>query len=261
MWDSPAKVTTPLAGMIWLQAMQSSLVQREVTVQGSETEQTLSRWLKEILGMINASHDLASFTPLLRKYIVAETLHIESNRRHAILLELEARLQNLGDELTPEFGAELGQAVDAILTTFLGGVMLLLGTETRVLVGVYNGRPSWKKVSKIRSEEAVFALRDSILTTYGVLARVGPSEVWMVPEFREFDLAAKQRYEHEDGYLEMNRQLIEEAFYRQRYLIDPEGVFVKVTNSRDVTGVYLKVHPQVRYSQMLFGSLLRIVPR
>lgn len=193
----------------------------------------------------DASHrDDHSFYRWYRRFLIEEVTTIEQNNEYGLITDMTMYAHQV-DEFFDDQYEELAPMVRNLWRLILSQVVVLLGKETRVLVGTRNGAPAWKNVSRIQPDELLSCTFGTLMATYAASHHVGKDDAWMVPTFREFDVDLYREYERETTYLEVTRDLIEKAFYKQQYIVDPDGVHVKVTNARNITDLYLKIHARL----------------
>jgi hypothetical protein len=119
---------------------------------------------------------------------------------------------------------------------------LLLGTEKRVLVGTRDEQPAWKSVAP-SSNAADYMYYIPVLE----LRYISQGEVDLLPDMYESMPAPRENYfDWVDIPIERITGLLERAYYNQRYIVHPEGAFVRLRHTHGITGVTLKVLPGER---------------
>jgi len=137
---------------------------------------------------------------------------------------------------------ETDMIVGALCNDLAACVFALLGDSTHMLVGVQDNKPAFKTMSAITQPLKLLQYLERItVATAGGMEHVGPDDAWLVPDPRHLDIATFMNADDNQDHLQASAALIEEAFYGQRYLVDPEGVYVKISNHPTITGVSLKV--------------------
>lgn len=124
-----------------------------------------------------------------------------------------------------------------------------------MLVGMQDNRLVFKDTSRIRELETLWYL--GVLTNLVDTAMnyVREDDLWLVPDFRRLDVQALEA-DTRGGHWQAISRLIEDAFYHQRFSIEPRGVEVKITGHESVTGIGLKVR-----SALGQNSLMDIIAR
>lgn len=245
MWREPQRATDTFAlGTLRLYAAHPDLIKlRFAPMPEQPALKRLCHWVNRINDeyWATGNRDERSFRKWYRRFIIEEVLDIERNHGYELITEMTLYAHQIDERFKERFG-EFTPTIRELWWLLLSQVLVLLGKETRVLAGTRHNVPAWKTVSRIQNEEIPASMLGAFMTTYATSHHVGRDDVWMVPTFREFDVDLYREYERETTYLEVTRDLIEQAFYKQQYIVDPDGVHVKVTNARNITDLYLKVH-------------------
>jgi hypothetical protein len=239
VWKKPARITDLLANIFWKSTVGTGLTGYVIPVDDMPVTRALMMGLSDIVTLARRCPDEKTFAQQMEDY-VCRWVEIAQQAPEAIHT-WHVELERIEDKLAPHFGRGFALEADRILTFFVSGIITLLGSETKMLVGLQGNEFVWKKIRAIGLNDTERALKTA-QSVHGLLLSVGPSDVWLVPSFRELDPEAKIVYENVTGYRQECEHLIGEAFLGRQYHIDPEGVYVKITGAKQgVTGLYLKV--------------------
>lgn len=177
------------------------------------------------------------------EFLLREAARIEQNQEYFLLADMLRAARDAPILLFKKIPPLSAVALRNLCTKITNQLVVLVGNESQLLVGVEGNSPAYKEVefpADPREYSKYIAL--SPMISEGTLGYVNQSDVWMVPHYREFDYNLRKQSEREGGYANVTRSLMEAAYYNQRYIINTEGVYVKLTNAGDITGMHIKVH-------------------
>lgn len=280
MWNKPSLVTDVVAEKIW------SFISPELwdisfasADKSDEAALLLIEWFNATIQLLRSSWDTSlvsvtqqmqtatssqefdltklpqSFADAFGEYIQSETEKLSQRRRFDLVADVSCRSAATETVLT-DAGAPMAGEVGRICGLLAMCVIALLGSESTMLIGTANNVPAYKRINRVKNgEEATEYVVNTMLVTFGLLARIREDAARLVPSYDKFTVTAHDVGATGDEYFEVNRVLIEDAFYRQRYIVDPEGAYVRLTNAKSVTSLFLKVRSAGK------GSLVEIMAR
>ncbi len=249
MWRSPQKILEHFSAIALVIHHQTP----ELRILHLDPPPDSSPGLLRLCHMANRFNEaIRQFDPIFsktsqRRYselLLHEVRHIERTRAYDLVDDMMRSVRSMRHELMMKTEPKTWEALEDFWSELTNQIVILLGSESRVLVGVADGLPAWKEVRFPDIENAGTVSYYSVMTAFanhGVMGYVRPQDAWMVPRYDEVDANRYRPSECDWTFAEKTRQYIEDAFYRQRYVIDPIGAHVKLTNANGVTDLYIKV--------------------
>jgi len=143
-------------------------------------------------------------------------------------------------------------------------VHLLCGTEKRYMFGVRRGRPAWKRAElnvwmrRCEGFQRAMSVEDDFDLTrlwpsfmgYGslhFLPYLDQTDAEFYPTVREWHpLIGEDGTPVREVESKQITDLLEDAYYRQRYMVHPAGAYVKLRHLPPFSGMLLKVKPGLR---------------
>lgn len=238
MWREPSILLTPLINMFWRSALEllpwtqpfrayEELSPPEVIQEMRELFQVTSSWVEKSLpeGKLNSTTRSA-----IRASLTKKARQIEESgdyRRLSLWLSIAEEAWKLQPEAEPFVGL-----VEAI--------RILIGSETKYLIGIRNNQPAWKHFSRPVGRSTTDLLE---LLRYGENRRievVDQSDASIYPKFGEAMMnVAEYLWPTTDSI--RTRKLMEDAYYNQRYIVHPQGAYVKLRHFGALRGITIKV--------------------
>src|SRR3989344_5436714 len=246
MWRNPDTLTTVIFGDLILKNEVSNLAADDFPL-GITVGDEWSPWCIKLLQLLNESIRLVvdEFTESIfreattpqdrfRRPISVFVRSIEEENLFSQLSEIHQAFAEIDDILS---GKAFGFAAE-----ILDLITRLLGTENSYLVGVKGGRPTYvtrpESIEPMSSEDFYGAANGDFLDY------IGPSEVDLVPIGNRFPPSTSNHPWPSVSY-ERVRELMRDAYYSQRYVVDPSGAYVKIQGVKEVGAVLLKVRKAV----------------
>lgn len=163
---------------------------------------------------------------------------IRKNRRYSLLPELWDAVEDAYLSLPLELWSVFQKVV---WTTYL-----LLGDERRCLIGTKDNKPTWRPLARpITSRTQAEIL--GIGAVHDINLRyVQAGDESIVPALDEWVKEDLFQYPWPSVSMEAIHKLLEQAFYNQRYTIDPAGARVQLVGCPRINSLYLKVRRGIR---------------
>lgn len=238
MWQNPQRITDEGAILTFMLIMDRPLqpVRLIAPPEADDAGLLMTRWHNDVNTVLSkcVPADGPRFRQWFHDYMMTEVDRIEREQLYTTVARLGILWSNLILSVTEDSSK--------ICHTVISCVLALLGTERTMLVGVDDNKPVFKAIETIKKEHIRQYMELLLVIVPGLMDRITASDVDMVPDFREFDshslmVANKERNEE---LFAASSALIEKAFYKQRYLINPLGVYVKITGLSNLTGMHIK---------------------
>lgn len=146
------------------------------------------------------------------------------------LEEIEVTMQGIDKEYSSE-------------ATFLHSIIqALAGDEKRVLisVGARDGKPAWKVFKRSLVESGL--VRQALYYNLGSLTYyLDQSDADLIPEPDEWLSSLGTNYKWPAVDLSKVRDLLEDAYYNQRYIVNPAGSYVRLKHFGPLKALTLKI--------------------
>ncbi len=132
----------------------------------------------------------------------------------------------------------------AIMSQVTAMIQILLGDPYRALVGTRYSKPAWKKLSQPASPRRLVELAHYYSLPLEYIAQ---SDVDLIPQpeyCHNASVLQDKRWSGRASSLR-NKDLMEAAYYNQRYTVDSEGACVKIAGLPGVSSVTLKARRSI----------------
>ncbi|HSW81735.1 MAG TPA: hypothetical protein VLG40_05065 [Candidatus Saccharimonas sp.] len=195
----------------------------------------LLRWYNRSITAYQAVRILGrpdAFAQALTTFIEQEVSKIKAKKRYDDLRYLMLYCVQIQTQVSRDAGA--------LCKLIVGCIFACLGDESHMLVGVRDNTLVFKEIPVVGPQELAVYLEHLPFLTYGAMEYVGADDTWLVPDFRKGNLRRFAELVSEDA-MNACADLIEKAFYGQRYIVNPHGVEVKIFDHPIITSVSLKV--------------------
>lgn len=142
------------------------------------------------------------------------------------------------------------------LSTIFSTICWLLGNERKMLAGIRGGKPAWREfksgilqnISTELDEEGSQQLQYEItqaidIGMFGFREMISTAEAHLLPEWDAFqpNLSLSRMSWPEVDTNEVV-SILEEAYYHQRYIVDPSGAYVRIVGEiNGIIGLELKI--------------------
>jgi|GEM_PF-6575263 len=186
----------------------------------------------------NQTRFFDKFKTWFQWYMVTEARALETNLQALPRLWLHAT--GLYTKIKEETGNTKAAAPGFVCKIIVECMYALAGDERHMLVGFYEDQPVFKKMPHVSGDFDDF-LEDVPWASMGCMHHIQPQDVWMVPLWNQVDGEAILEDRKDRSYGEANQQLVEAAFYNQRYVVDHEGAYVRLYDCGNLRSLNLKV--------------------
>ncbi len=153
------------------------------------------------------------------------------------------------------------RGMDEIFTISTGIIIqsltLLVGAESKVLIGTRGGRPAWKQLKHPITQPLspydpifIYGIEDGMRYIDQSDAELMPDrEDWIGGLANDFDWP---KVDIAEGY-----ELFERAYYNQRYTVHPEGAYVNLRHFGPIKKMVLKIKAPGVFDRNYFDILLQ----
>lgn len=240
MWKTPTLVLDAQVEIIqlWLEANQIDIQKPypaghwgfvEDSVQGHQYFKKMHKDLRELVQ--KAKEEGKDLRTVLKEYLLRLARAIERNGSYQVFNALNGAFDEL--RVDNENYAILPNTINSTLQT-------LVGNEGKLLFGTRGGKPAWKTLSTPFTRTLPPL---SSLYSYPAqeMAYLDQSDEDLMPEPSEWTTALPIAYDWPKIDISQVRQLMEQAYYNQRYTVQPEGAHVKLRHFGPIKRVVLKV--------------------
>lgn len=253
MWKDDRKLFEEMAVATWREIHQlGPFDARDLTAPVLSTPEG-HEYMSAILGRVIAAYYAHSrhvspsswqrppnaFASAFRKIITGVASEIETSENYTLVSDLAMAVHDIMMEDRDDSAALLSAHIAKL-------IHLLVGSESRWLVGTYDNVPIWRNFDQpIGSGRAHQLLLRPILEISMYLDFIGEHNAHLVPDL--FDLPShpddlrRQMSPSLTSYKEI-RKLLEDARRDQRYLLNPRGVTVHFSDDRVFRTVSLAIH-------------------
>jgi len=238
MWKNPwlvlDKITNIGAGLI----VQNNPFQRpypdekwEIALSNPGHEY-FTRVFAELAVLLSQPNNRGRERIVLRDFLIKLAITIEDEKDYSIIPSIYAahgELNKMDDNY---------QGIARLIPMTL---RLLVGDEGRILIGTRGGKPAWKK---LRRPISTRLRSDSPLFDYGVqqwMVFLDQSDVDLMPEPDKWIAGVDNIYDWPRVEIREVHQLMEDAYYNQRYIVHPEGAYVQLRHFGPLKSLTLKV--------------------
>lgn len=237
MWKEPGKLIDWLSAFLWHnkdELWELQYPEHELVFAKPEVAAQLRQLTVDVLKIIKKHHKepapSAKFRRELRHVLLPIAKQIEEGKDWSSMTLLYEASQDvrLADE-------RLANIVHVMTLTV---IQLLLGSERRMLIGTRGGLPAWKDVTdKSYRMTNLVAYQPSTMMRYVDQADSviyhQPSQATSIPTNVNWP----------DIELGTITSLLEDAYYKQRYVVHPQGAYVRLQRFGPLTGLKLRVKP------------------
>lgn len=238
MWQNPQRITNE-GVILTLTLIMDKPLQPIKLIAPPDTDEAgylITRWHNDVNTILSCCTptDGPAFRLWFHAYVMTEVERIEREQLYTVIANVGLRWSNILHNVTEESG-KICHAVASC-------VLALLGTERAMLVGIDDNKPVFKPIATIKKEHIQLYVGRLPVIVAGLMGKITANDIDMVPDFREFDARSlwTANEQRDDELFAKSSALIEEAFYKQRYIINPQGVYVRITGVDNLTGIYIK---------------------
>jgi len=120
-------------------------------------------------------------------------------------------------------------------------LQMLLGDEKKQLLGTRGSKPAWKFLKRPITRRLAGVNPLHFYGNVGTIRYLDQSDMVLMPEPEEWFWGLADRYDWPDVDFGQVRFLMEQAYYHQRYVVNPEGAYVQLKHFGPLRSLTLKV--------------------
>lgn len=170
------------------------------------------------------------FRKTFNDLLVKECTRIEDSKDFSFLVAL-GRVSNALGTSDRDY-ALLAQLI-------LQAMKALLGSPSKTLVGVRGGKPAYKSFGRTLTGEKAFIAANAY--NPDLLSYYDQTDMAIVPDPMDALSTISRKFVWPRIDIAEVRELLEDAYYNQRYIVNPEGAYVKLRHFGPFKGLTLKV--------------------